>query len=942
MDDIVFGRNDASVAALRRDMHRYPETGFLEYRTASRAAARLQALGYAVKAGPEVMRADAMLGVPDPGAVAAAQARALTEGAAPEWVARMPGGQTGVVAELRRGAGPVLAFRFDMDALPVGETDAPGHRPNGGGYRSSHPGEMHACGHDGHAAIGLAVAERLANAAAGWQGTLRLIFQPAEEGGRGAWPMVQAGVLDDVDRLFVGHLGCLLPSGLVAAEATGFLYSTKLDVVFHGVAAHAAMGPQDGRNALLAGAVAVQGLYAISRHAAGATRLNVGRMVAGAGRNIIANRCELQMEVRGADPGTFAYMERRAEEVLAGAAAMHGVTFETEVVGRSNGIVQSPGAVALVAAVAGAMPGTAVVPSWPIGGGDDATFMMQRVIDRGGGGGVFPAGQRHPGRAPRGRFRHRRGVAGRRGAAVHWPGRPGARGRAMITRRHLGAAGLAAAAVPRFAHAADTTAVLAIDADPPTLNLGMTTDYAAGDVGAKVLEGLVWIDRAYAPQPSLAERWTIAPDGKTYTFHLRPGVKWQDGQPFTSADVAWTFTEVLAKLHPRSSAMLKRVAATVDTPDPATVVLHLQQPYAPFMEQLTVFDAPILPRHLYAGRDIATNPANQAPVGTGPFRFASWDRGSALRVARNPAWWGKPGNLDGIVFQIIPQPANRVTGLLSGDVDEVVDFYLPKPDEERLLKDPNLQHREGVNIPAIYFLTFNTARAPFDKLTARQGVAYALDRKRMVAQAMSGLATPGAGAFGDGFAWMADTANGYAQRYPFDTARAASMLAGLGVIPQLLYDAARPQMIATAQIVRENLRAAGVAVQLVPLERSVLIDRVFTRRDFDLTLQSYYSAGDPAIGYHRLYLTENGRPSNTNPSGYGNPEVDRLLGEAATTPERDGRVALYKQAQDILNTDLPSLVLFDEKTADFATRKLTGLWPALDPRDQWGGVGLSA
>ena len=391
-----FGLNDAGVVALRRDMHRFPETGFLEYRTASRAAARLQALGFTVKAGPEVMRAEAMLGAPSAAATEDARRQAVLDGGVPGWIDRMPGGQTGVVAELGRGNGPVLAFRFDMDALPVNETGLGGHAPNAAGFRSVRPGSMHACGHDGHVAIGLAVAERLANAAAGWRGTLRLIFQPAEEGGRGAWPMAAAGVVDDVDHLFVAHLGCLLPSGQVAAEATGFLFSNKIDAVFSGVAAHAAMGPEEGRNALLAGATAALNLYAISRHAQGATRVNVGQMSAGSGRNIIADRCEMKLEVRGATADTLAFMDRRAREVLEGAATMHGVTLETRVVGRSAGIVQSPGAVAAVAAAAAALPGITVVPAWPIGGGDDATFLMQRVIDRGGEAAYFLIGSDLP------------------------------------------------------------------------------------------------------------------------------------------------------------------------------------------------------------------------------------------------------------------------------------------------------------------------------------------------------------------------------------------------------------------------------------------------------------------------------------------------------------------------------------------------------------------
>jgi aminobenzoyl-glutamate utilization protein A len=385
--------NETEVVALRRELHRFPELGFLEYRTAALAAARLTELGYAVKAGPEVMARDAMMLPPAEADVAAAQLAAIAAGADAAWIARMPHGQTGLIAELRRGAGPVVAFRFDMDALPVAETEAPTHAPNRLGHRSTRPGAMHACGHDGHTAIGLTVAARLADPASRWAGTLRLIFQPAEEGGRGAWPMVQSGAVDDVEQLYVGHLGCMLPSGEIAAEATGFLYSLKLDAVFEGVAAHAAMGPELGRNALVAGAAAVLGLYGISRHGSEATLVNVGRMVAGTGRNIIASECRLMLEVRGASAAALTYMEGRAREVLAGAALMHGVTHTVEIVGRTAGIVQSPEANAVVAEVAAGLPATrAVRAGWPIGGGDDATFMMQRVQDRGGKAAYFLIG----------------------------------------------------------------------------------------------------------------------------------------------------------------------------------------------------------------------------------------------------------------------------------------------------------------------------------------------------------------------------------------------------------------------------------------------------------------------------------------------------------------------------------------------------------------------
>lgn len=384
-----YGSNLPDVVARRRDLHRFPETGFLEYRTAALTAETLHGLGYGVRVGPEVMRADAIAGRPTAAQVQAAQDAARAAGASEQWIARMPAGQTGVVAELARGEGPLVAFRFDMDALPVVETEAVEHAPNARGYASQRPGSMHACGHDGHTAIGLTLAARLA-ADQTWRGRIRLIFQPAEEGGRGAKPMVEAGVLDDVDWFFCGHLGCLLPSGKLAPTATGFLYSRKIDVTFTGRAAHAAMGPEQGRNALLAAATAALGLHAIARHASETTHVNVGRLVAGTGRNVIADRAEMLMEVRGQSDAGLAYMVQRAEAVLTGAAVMQDVSVKLEVMGETIGAETSPEAAAIIAQAGAGL--AEIVPEWSIGGGDDATFMMRAVQLQGGKAAYFILG----------------------------------------------------------------------------------------------------------------------------------------------------------------------------------------------------------------------------------------------------------------------------------------------------------------------------------------------------------------------------------------------------------------------------------------------------------------------------------------------------------------------------------------------------------------------
>ncbi|MFT4269280.1 MAG: ABC transporter substrate-binding protein [Xenophilus sp.] len=519
-----------------------------------------------------------------------------------------------------------------------------------------------------------------------------------------------------------------------------------------------------------------------------------------------------------------------------------------------------------------------------------------------------------------------------------------------LTRRQLNlgalalAGGLAAPCSTVLAATPRGTAVLGIDADPPTLNLGTTTDFAAGDVAAKILEGLVWLDPQYNPRPALATAWTVSPDGKTYRFTLRKGVKWHDGKDFSSADVRFSLTEIVGKLHPRAAPVFKSLGVEVEAPDASTVVVRLQKPYAPFLSQMTVFDAPILPRHLYEAGSVGTNPANQRPVGTGPFKFAEWKRGATITLVRNDQYWdGDKPYLQSIVFQIIPQAANRVPALQAGEIDELLDFYTPKPEVPRILADKNLAARRGVNVPAIYFLMFNTRSPLLSKAEARHALAFAIDRPRLVKQVMNGIARPGAGAFGDGFKWLLDEETGYARKYPLDPARARALLDKAGVKPgsttlRMPFDAGRAQMRAQAQIIQDNLRQIGLEVRLEPLERSVFYDRVFARRDFDMTLSSYFSAGDPAIGYTRLYASYTGTAPNTNASGYSNPKVDELLAQAATSVDRAQRARDYKALQAILNEDLPSLVLFDEETVDTASKQLTGVFPALDARDQWAGV----
>lgn len=368
----------------RRFFHARPETAFIELWTAAAIAAELRRFGVRVRVGREAIDLAGVPALPTRDELDAAAARARAWGASDAELAPVLAGHTAVVADIEGDApGPAVAVRVDIDALPLAESAAPGHRPAREGFASVEPGVMHACGHDGHIAVGLELARRLASS--GPAGRVRVIFQPAEEGGRGARAMLDAGVLAGVDRFYALHLGLGLPVGEVAAGTRGFFANAKLRAVFTGRSSHAAAAPEEGRNALLAAAQATVGLHALPRFAAADTRVNVGVLRAGTAPNIVAGRAELALELRASDGAVCDELERRARGVLAAAGAAGEVEVRVERVGAATTAVCDPAAVRDVADAARSVPAvTAVHTGHRFGASDDATLMMREVQARGG------------------------------------------------------------------------------------------------------------------------------------------------------------------------------------------------------------------------------------------------------------------------------------------------------------------------------------------------------------------------------------------------------------------------------------------------------------------------------------------------------------------------------------------------------------------------------
>lgn len=390
----------------RREFHEYPELGWTEYRTTFRIFEILNPLGYQIYMGQEALSSSHRMGLPSTKEQEQAAKQARKAGVPEKVLDLMQGGHTGLVAVFdTQRVGPHIALRFDIDALPIKESEQEEHVPCQLGFQSKYKGVMHACGHDGHTAIGLAVAHYIHERQDELTGKFTLLFQPAEEGSRGAKAMVEKGWLDQVDYFLSGHIGCAaFEVGEIVARTEGFLATTKINVAFKGKAAHAGIEPQSGKNALLAGATAALQLHAIPRHAQGLTRINVGRMNAGTGRNIIPDQCYLELETRGETNELNQYMLKEAKRIIRAAATAYDVEVELQIVGEGIEAASHPELSKLVEEVCKSSPNITKITSFAeIGASEDVCYMLQRVHDQGGQatyllfGTPLSNGHHHPG-----------------------------------------------------------------------------------------------------------------------------------------------------------------------------------------------------------------------------------------------------------------------------------------------------------------------------------------------------------------------------------------------------------------------------------------------------------------------------------------------------------------------------------------------------------------
>jgi peptide/nickel transport system substrate-binding protein len=473
------------------------------------------------------------------------------------------------------------------------------------------------------------------------------------------------------------------------------------------------------------------------------------------------------------------------------------------------------------------------------------------------------------------------------------------------------------------------TVTYLLEPEPTTLVAFNTTGGPTVATSPKVTEGLLTYDFDLTPRPELAVAWGVSEDGLEYTFKLRPGVKWHDGQDFTSADVAFSI-QLLKDAHPRGRNTFANVAA-VRTPDPLTAVIVLSKP-APFLiSALAAGESPIVPRHVYEKGPADANPNNNAPIGTGPFLFKEWVKGSHIIYARNPNYWDPPKPyIDELIVRFIPDAGARVAALETAAVDLAVEIPLSEIARLKALPHLDAEIRGFEYSPGTTRIEFNLDNQYLRNAPVRQAIAHSIDRAAILDAAWYGYGVVAPSPVSPLLPRFYD-AN--VETYPHDPATAEKLLdqAGFprganGVRFTLTHDyfPYGDGYKRVADYLRPALAKIGIGVTIRSQDFAAWLKRVYTDKDFDFMNHVMTSTFDPNVGLQRYFSSQGYRKGVpfTNAAHYANPEVDRLLEAASVETDPVQRKRYLDQFQETVARDLPGVNLVSVQQTTLYNRRV--------------------
>jgi len=451
--------------------------------------------------------------------------------------------------------------------------------------------------------------------------------------------------------------------------------------------------------------------------------------------------------------------------------------------------------------------------------------------------------------------------------------------------------------------------VIGLVAEPVTMDPPQITDLNSARVTKRIFEGLVAQELgSYKLVPGLAQSWDISKDGLTYTFKLRPNVKFHDGTPFNAEAVKFVFERQLndkgpyyaTGTYPYVKGFLGNVAG-VEVLDAGTVQIKLKAPLAPFLQYLAhqslfMFSPESLKKW---GKDVVKH-----PVGTGPFKLDAWEPGVRVVLARNDEYWGGAPKIRQAIYVPIVEAQARLVALKTGDIDLTMD--VPPDSLDELRRDPNVVVAES-NSSAVWYVMLNTRHPILKDRRVRQALNHAVNKDAIIRDILRGTAIVSRGPMSPvyGTFYEDNTA-----RYPHDLDKARALLREAGhpngfeltfLVPESGSGMQSPVEMAT--VIQANLAQIGVRAKIQTMEWGAYLRKYLEQPDM-AEMSWNPSIGDPD---HMMYmlLSSDRFPPAFNAGYYQNDRVDDLLRRARTTVDEKARVPLYREAQKLVVEDAP-------------------------------------
>ncbi|WP_197379884.1 ABC transporter substrate-binding protein [Mycolicibacterium mengxianglii] len=450
--------------------------------------------------------------------------------------------------------------------------------------------------------------------------------------------------------------------------------------------------------------------------------------------------------------------------------------------------------------------------------------------------------------------------------------------------------------------------IAAIAGEPDQLDPHKTTAYFSFEVLENIYDTLVEPDENLEMQPALAQSWQVSPDQLTWTFRLRPGVKFHDGSPLTADDVVFSYRRIIDE---ELSNVDKFSAVTdVGAPDPATVVIRLDRPTPNLLTNLGGFKgmAVVSRRNVESGQ-IATH-----PVGTGPFAFAGQKSGDSITLTASTEYWAGPPRVPGVTFRFISEPSTALSALQAGEVDWTDS--VPTQRVSQLEGDESL-HLAVTPSNDYWYLALNQARPPWNDVRVRQAIAYGIDREAIVQATSYGTAALNQLAIPEGNPWFTpyDT-------YSYDINKAKSLLEEAHAQPRdldMLVTSEYPETVTAAQIIADNLAPLGITVNIRTVDFATWLDEQ-NNGNFDMLMLGWLGNIDP----DDFYYAQHHSGGTSNAQKFSDPEVDRLLDAGRVETDRAARAEDYAKAATRIADGVSYIYLYNPSVIQAWTTALSG------------------